>query len=161
MAAISAATAVIASVSKRARARISVFRPASEGAPSWSALFFAVKGFVLRQPGSMLECSQPKRQVMKREILTTTPEKSFLGVPVERKSFEEIIDFFARGPSPAEVLAFRPSEESEERVRDLLERNGADELTAEEAEELECFGEVEHFVQLVKVRARAYVEKKT
>jgi hypothetical protein len=95
---------------------------------------------------------------MKREILTTTPEKSFLGVPVERKSFEEIIDFFARGPSPAEVLAFRPSEESEQR---LLERNAADELTAEEAEELECFGEVEHFVQLVKVRARAHVEKKT
>lgn len=88
-------------------------------------------------------------------------EKSFLGVPVERKSFEEIIDFFARGPSGAEVLAFRPSEESEERVRDLLERNAADELTAEEAEELECFGEVEHFVQLVKVRARAHVEKKT
>lgn len=98
---------------------------------------------------------------MKREILTTNPDKAFLGVPVERKSFQEIIDFFARGPSAAEVLAFRPSNETQERVRYLLQRNAADELTADEAEELECFGEVEHFVQLVKARAREYIEKKT
>ena len=99
---------------------------------------------------------------MKREILTTTsPNKPFISVPAERKSFDEIIDFFARGPSPAEVLAFRPSNETLERVRYLLDRNATDELTNDEAEELECFGEVEHFVQLVKLRARAYVETKT
>lgn len=98
---------------------------------------------------------------MKREILTTSPNKPFISVPAERKSFDEIIDFFARGPSPAEVMAFRPSDETQERVRYLLDRNAADELTGEEAEELECFGEIEHFVQLVKARARAYVENKT
>jgi hypothetical protein len=98
---------------------------------------------------------------MKREVLTTRSNKPFIGVPIERKSFEEIIDFFARGPSPAEVLDFRPSNETQQRVRYLLERNAADELTEEEAEELECYGEIEHFVQLVKARARAYVEKKT
>jgi len=98
---------------------------------------------------------------MKHEILTTNSNKVFIDVPVERKSFDEIIDFFARGPSPAEVLAFRPSDETLERVRYLLDRNASAELTKEEAEELECFGEVEHFVQLVKARAGAYVEKKT
>ncbi|HJT65422.1 MAG TPA: hypothetical protein VJ749_03140 [Pyrinomonadaceae bacterium] len=98
---------------------------------------------------------------MKREILTTSPNKPFINVLIERKSFDEIIDFFARGPSPAEVLAFRPSDETLERVRYLLDRNAADELTNEEAEELECFGEVEHFVQLVKARARTYVENDT
>jgi hypothetical protein len=61
----------------------------------------------------------------------------------------------------AEVLTFRPSEEAVERVRYLLDRNTADELTDEEAEELACFGQIEHFMQLVKARARAYVEKKT
>jgi hypothetical protein len=97
---------------------------------------------------------------MKREVLTSNTNKPFLAVP-ERKSYDEIVDFFARGSSPAEVLAFRPSEETLDRVRYLLERNSADELTREEAEELECLGEVEHFMQLVKARAQAYVETKT
>ena len=97
---------------------------------------------------------------MKREILTS-PNQPFINVPIERKSFDEIIDFFARGPSPAEVLTFQPSDETLDRVRYLLDRNAADKLTGEEAEELECFGEVEHFVQLVKARARAYIETKT
>jgi|SRR5688572_7628419 len=97
---------------------------------------------------------------MKREVLTSNPNKPFLALP-ERKSYEEIVDFFARGPSPGEVVAFRPSEEMLDRVRYLLDRNAADELTSEEAEELECLGEVEHFMQMVKARAQAYVETKT
>ena len=60
-----------------------------------------------------------------------------------------------------EVVAFRPSEETLDRVRYLLDRNAADELTIEEAEELECMGEVEHFMQMVKARAQAYIETKT
>jgi hypothetical protein len=35
---------------------------------------------------------------MKREILTSNQDKPFIGVSVERKSYDEIIDFFARGP---------------------------------------------------------------
>lgn len=108
----------------------------------------------------MLECLAVSG-IMKREILTTKPNKPFPGPIVERKSYDEIVDFFARGFSPAEVLAFRPSDETIERVRYLLDRNAADELTEEEAEELECLGEVEHFMQLVKARAQAYIETKT
>ena len=97
---------------------------------------------------------------MKREVFTANTNKHLWTVP-EGKSYDEIVDFFARGPSPDEVLAFRPSEETLERVRYLLDRNAADELTSEEAEELECLGEVEHFMQMVKARAQTYVEKKT
>jgi hypothetical protein len=82
-------------------------------------------------------------------------------LPVERKSYDEIVDLFARGASPTEILAFRPSVEAQDRVRELLERNAADELTEEEAAELECFGEVEHFMQLIKIRAREYLNGKT
>jgi hypothetical protein len=71
------------------------------------------------------------------------------------------VDLFARGASTAEVLAFRPSQETQERVRVLLERNAADELTEEEAAELEHFGELEHLMQLVKARAREYLKTKT
>lgn len=37
-----------------------------------------------------------------------------------QKSYDEIVDLFARGSTPAELLAFRPSAEIQERVRYLL-----------------------------------------
>jgi hypothetical protein len=95
---------------------------------------------------------------MKRETLRTA---TFINLPAVRKSYDEIVDLFARSASLAEILAFRPSVETQDRVRELLERNAADELTEAEAAELECFGEVEHFMQLVKIRAREYLNGKT
>jgi len=76
---------------------------------------------------------------------------------VPQKSYDEIVDLFAR-TSSAEVLAFRPSIESQERVRYLLERNSDGALTPDETAELERFGELEHLMQLVKARAQAYME---
>lgn len=98
---------------------------------------------------------------MKRESLAKQPNPSFIGLPAERRSYDEIVDLFARGASSAEVLAFRPSPEAQERVRELLERNAADELSDEEVAELERFGELEHLMQLVKARAQEYLKKKT
>ena len=98
---------------------------------------------------------------MKRETLTKEPDQPFITLSPERKSYDEIIDFLARGASSAEIVAFRPSEDTQERVRFLLERNAADELTAEEASELEFLGELEHLMQLVKARAREYLKTKT
>ena len=98
---------------------------------------------------------------MKRASLTKLPSQQFVGLPAERKTYDEIIDLFARGASSAEVLAFRPSPETLDRVRDLLERNAADELTDEEGAELERYGELEHLMQLVKARAQEYLKTKT
>jgi hypothetical protein len=78
---------------------------------------------------------------------------------VPQKSYDEIVDLFAR-TSSAEVLAFRPSLDSQERVRYLLERNKSGELTQDEAAELERFGELEHLMQLVKARAQVYLENR-
>ncbi len=75
---------------------------------------------------------------------------------VTQKAYDEVIDLFARGTSPAQILAFRPSQETQERVRYLLERSKAGLLTEEEAAELERFGELEHLMQLVKARAHLY-----
>jgi hypothetical protein len=75
-----------------------------------------------------------------------------------QKSYDEIVDLFARGTTPAKILAFRPSQAARERVRYLLARNKTDDLTAAEAAELERFGELEHLMQLVKARAHLYVE---
>ncbi len=98
---------------------------------------------------------------MKREPLFNHRDNRFISLPAERKSYDEIVDLFARGASSDEVLAFRPSRETQERVRDLLERNAADELTEAEAAELERFGELEHLMQLIKARAQEYLRTKT
>ena len=76
---------------------------------------------------------------------------------VPQKSYDEIVDLFAR-TSSAEVLAFRPSADSQERVLYLLERNESGKLTKDEAAEQKRFGELEHLMQLVKVRAQVYLE---
>jgi hypothetical protein len=78
---------------------------------------------------------------------------------VPQKSYDEIVDLFARTNS-AEILAYRPSADSQERVRYLLEQNENGELTGDEAAELERFGELEHLMQLVKARAQVYVESR-
>ena len=80
---------------------------------------------------------------------------------VDRRAYDDIVDFFARGTSSTEVLSYRPSAEAQERVRYLLAKNKAGELTAEEELELERFGELEHFMQLVKARAHQYVESES
>jgi hypothetical protein len=76
-----------------------------------------------------------------------------------QKSYEEIVDLFARGTTPANILAFRPSQAAQDRVGYLLAQNQADALTAEEAAELERFGALEHLMQLVKARAHLYAEQ--
>jgi hypothetical protein len=98
---------------------------------------------------------------MKRESLTKFPSYPFIGLPAEQKCYDEVIDLLARGASPAELVAFHPSEEVQERVRFLLLRNSAGELTDEEAAELDRIGELEHFMQLVKARAQHYLKRKT
>ena len=98
---------------------------------------------------------------MKRPSVSKESGRAFLTMAAQQKSYDEIVDLFARGASSAEVLAFRPSRETQERVRELLERNAAAELTEEEAAELERFGELEHLMQLVKARAQEYLKTKT
>ena len=77
---------------------------------------------------------------------------------IAEKAYDEMVDLFARGSSPSEILQFRPSRVAQERASYLLERNKIGQLTTEEAAELEQLGELEHLMQLVKVRARSYAE---
>src|SRR5437870_13512810 len=87
-------------------------------------------------------------------ILASSKEAATMSVP--QKSYDEIVDLFARTNS-AEVLAFRPSADSQERVRYLLERNENGELTEDEVTELDRFGELEHLMQLLKACAQVYL----
>ena len=73
------------------------------------------------------------------------------------RAYEEIVDFIAAGSSPQNVVAFRPSEATKERVADLLYREKTDGLTAEEKSELDNYMQLEHLMRLAKARARKYI----
>jgi hypothetical protein len=77
---------------------------------------------------------------------------------VVENAFDEMVDLFARGSSSRDIVRFRPSRTAQKRATDLLERNKTGQLTAEESAELERLGELEHLMQLVKVRARLYAD---
>jgi hypothetical protein len=77
-------------------------------------------------------------------------------VSVARKSYDEIVDLFARGGGAGAVLAFRPSEEGQALVRELLARNAGGGLSEDDKAELERFGELERLMQLVKARAHQF-----
>jgi hypothetical protein len=69
-------------------------------------------------------------------------------------AYEEIVDFIAAGATPAEVVAFRPSEATKERVADLIRREKSGGLSAEDAAELNHALQIEHLLRLAKARAR-------
>ncbi len=73
------------------------------------------------------------------------------------KAYEEIVDFIAGGTTPQEVIAFRPSEESQERVTDLLLREKEGKLSSAEKSELDHYLQIEHLMRLAKARARDFL----
>jgi hypothetical protein len=67
---------------------------------------------------------------------------------------EEVSQFLARRPKTVEVLAFRASEKSQERLRALLEKSRNHLLTEEEEAELDTLETLDDLVALVKLQAR-------
>ena len=73
------------------------------------------------------------------------------------KAYDEVVDFIAAGTTPQNVIAFRPSEESQARVNDLLEREKSGVATTAERTELDHYLQIEHLMRLAKARARDFL----
>lgn len=73
------------------------------------------------------------------------------------KAYEEVIDFIAAGTTPQNVIDFRPSEEAQARVEDLLAREKDNELSSAEKSELDHYLQIEHLLRLAKARARDFL----
>lgn len=73
------------------------------------------------------------------------------------RAYEELIDFIAAGTTPDNIVAFRPSEETKQRVADLLRREKTTGLTPDELSELDRYMQLEHLMHLAKARARKYL----
>ena len=73
---------------------------------------------------------------------------------VQSPIYQEVYQFLVSSPTPEQIIAFRPSETTQERVRQLLTANQADRLTMQERAELDEFERVNHFMSMLKIYAR-------
>ena len=67
---------------------------------------------------------------------------------------EEVVEFFAQGPSRQDIAAFRLSEAAQDRLRELLRRNAAATLSSEETHQLDQMVLLDDIVSPICVRAR-------
>jgi len=94
-----------------------------------------------------------------RRILQTysfTGEERMCHMPHRPPStpINDVINFFSRGPSRAEIVAFRLSPAALSYLQDLLQRNAAGSLMVEEQRELDHLVLLDDLLSLIRVRAQ-------
>lgn len=101
------------------------------------------------------ELGQALRQVQDRlpEVLARGLRE--VQAEAQPSSIDEqaIIEVLTSQPTPAQILALRPSPEFQQRVSSLLARKKQGQLTEPEAIELERYLLLEHLVRMAKARA--------
>ena len=68
--------------------------------------------------------------------------------------FDEITDFLAAAPTADQIIAFRPSMMLDQRLHTLLDKNAQGALSIEEQAELTEFLRMNHFLKMLKIKAR-------
>lgn len=69
------------------------------------------------------------------------------------KSVADVLEFFADLPTPAEILALRPSAELQTKINELLEKNRGDGLNEVEQQVWASYEFIEHLVRVAKSKA--------
>lgn len=71
--------------------------------------------------------------------------------------YRALVNFLARKPTSAEIVAYRPTSAMQERLAILLERSHAQHLTTTEQAELDEFERIEHLVIMLKTGSLPYL----
>jgi hypothetical protein len=71
--------------------------------------------------------------------------------------YEELVDFIAANTAPENLIGFRVSEQTRQRVWELIDREKDDDLSPEETSELDHFMRLEHVMRLAKARVHRHV----
>jgi len=71
------------------------------------------------------------------------------------KASEEVASFIASA-DPAKVIAFRPSNETKERVSELIDIEKSGAISDDERYELDYYMQLEHLMRMAKIYARKY-----
>lgn len=69
------------------------------------------------------------------------------------KAYDEFVEFITSNPTVIQVAEFHLSDETQARIRFLLDVNRNDKLTEADAEELDEYVRLEYIIQKAKVRA--------
>ena len=67
--------------------------------------------------------------------------------------YSELLDYLVDKATPQEILAFKASPEAQAYADDLLERQSAGQLSAEDAQILEQMEQVERLMSVLKTKA--------
>ncbi len=87
------------------------------------------------------------------EIGDRLPELIMLSLqqpPLPARIYQYILNFLSNNPTKEEILAFRPTQEMQERLKTLLMRNDQGKLTTTEQKELDEYERIEHLIIMLK-----------
>lgn len=68
--------------------------------------------------------------------------------------FDDILDFLASSPSPAQIVEYRPPGVLQERLSELLAKNRSSQISETEQMELDEFLRMNRFMSRLKIKAR-------
>lgn len=80
--------------------------------------------------------------------------------PLSAKTYRYVLDFLASDPTPEQIAAFGPTLEMSDRVKALLAKERANEITPGEKAELDDYEHIEHLVVMAKTGALPYLNGK-
>lgn len=68
--------------------------------------------------------------------------------------FNEITDFLIASPTAEEIIDFQASDDLNQHLHDLLDKNKAENLSSDEEIELDTFLKIGHLLTMLKAKAR-------
>lgn len=77
--------------------------------------------------------------------------------PVPVQVYQYILNFLASNPTPQQIAEFKPTPEMQDRLRTLLTRSKAGELTPIESQELNEYERIEHLIVMIKAGNLSYL----
>ncbi len=75
------------------------------------------------------------------------------------KSLAAVLEFLAGLPTAEEIIALRPSEDLQNEINELLEKNRNEGLTESEEQKWASYEFVEHLVRIAKAKARQQLQQ--
>lgn len=80
-------------------------------------------------------------------------------IPAITTPFDEIINFLASAPSAQAIVAYKPPEQLQARMHDLMQKNRQDRLTVEEEGELDEFLRMNRFMSRLQAKTKQQLKQ--
>jgi hypothetical protein len=93
-----------------------------------------------------------REKVIDKLDISSTPS------PTELPTYLEIIDFLVNRPTSEQIATFKISEQSQTRLRELLQKNRDISLISSEVAELNLYEQLDTLMTIMKVRAYATMQ---